>query len=180
MNRTKKPRKKLTAQEKESFSLVNDLVKKPTMLKPTDFVAGQIIMYSYKAKYDQNPYDQTPMAMILLRNKKHTLALNWNWIPPKVRISMMAMIMKKNKRNIERGLPLDFTYQGMRKYLMRSGAPALRKYINKRISPKGVVIPQPFYNKVIHLRSEHFIGISAEQAWAMGIAKMKQRKGTIK
>lgn len=180
MNRTKKPRKKLTPEEKESFSLVSDLVKKPKLLKVEDFKAGQIIMYSYKAKYDQNPYDRTPMAMILLRGKKHTLALNWNWIPPKVRISMMKMIMQKNKKNIEKGLPLDFTYVGMRKLLMRSGAPALRKYINKRISPKGVVVPQEYYNKVIHLRSEHFIGISAEEAWAMGIAKMKQRKGKIK
>ena len=63
---------------------------------------------------------------------------------------------------------------------MRMGAPALRKYINNRISPKGVVIPHEYYNKVVHLRSEHFIGISANDAWKMGIAKMKQRKGKVK
>lgn len=176
----KKPRKKLTKEEKESFGLVKDMVKRPKTLQPQDFQAGQIIMYSYKAKFDQNPYDRTPMAMILVRGRKHTLALNWNWIPPKVRISMMKMIMKSNKKNIEQGRPLDFTYKGIRKQLMRIGAPALRRYINSRISPKGVIIPHEYYNKVVHLRSEHFIGISSEQAWKMGIMKMKQRKGKIR
>lgn len=175
-----KPRKELTPNEKESFGLVKDLVKRPRVLKKADFQPGQIIMYSYKAKYDQNPYDSTPMAMILARNSKHTLAMNWNWIPPKVRISMMRMIMKKNKKNIEKGLPLNFTYKGIKKQLMRMGAPALRKYINKRISHKGVVIPHVHYHKIVSLRSEHFIGISAEDAWKMSIVKMKQRKGKIK
>lgn len=165
----------LTPSEKDSLAMVKKLTKKPVSLSSKDFKTGQIIMFTYKAKYDQNPYDAAPMAMILDRNSKHTLALNWNWIPPKIRKKMMALIMKKNKRNIEKGLPLDFDYNDVKKILMRAGAPALRKYINKRISPRGVIIPHEYYNKVVDLRSEHFIGISADDAWKMSIMKMKKK-----
>ena len=85
----KKLRKKLSQEEKESFGLVKDMVKKPVILKSQDFQAGQIIMYSYKAKYDKNPYDRTPMAMILMRSRKHTLALN-----------LLTSLIKKSVNNL--------------------------------------------------------------------------------
>lgn len=169
-----KLKKMLTPDEKDSLAMVKKLTKKPRAIKGKDFETGQIIMFSYRAKYDQNPYDAAPMAMILERGPKHTLALNWNWVPPKLRKKMMALIMKKNKKNIEKGLPLDFDYGDVKRILMTAGAPALRKYINKRISTKGVIIPHEYYTKVVNLRSEHFIGISAEDAWKLSVMKKKK------
>jgi len=170
-----KIRKKLTSNEKEAFDLVKHLAKKPKILKASDFQPGQIIMYSYNAKDKKSPYDATPMAMILGRNSRHTLALNWHWIPPSVRKNLMKIILRRNKRNIKAGKPLDFTYQGMLKLLAKSGAPALRKYINKRISKKGILIPHESYLKVVELRGEHFMGISSSDAWKMSVKKRRKK-----
>lgn len=170
-----KIKKALTFAEKDSLAMIKKMTKKARVVKGADFKTGQIIMFNYNAKYDKNPYDATPMAMILERGPKHTLALNWNWIPPKLRKKMMDLILKKNKKNIEKGLPLDFDYGDVKTILMRAGAPALRKYINSRISKKGVIIPHVYYPKVVNLRSEHFIGISAEDAWKLSIQKKKKK-----
>ena len=177
MSKLKDHKKKLSQAESEAFDLVKKFVKKPKTLKPFDFQPGQIIMYSYNAKDKKSPYDATPMAMILGRNKKHTLALNWHWIPPSVRKNLMKIILRRNKQNIKNNKPLDFSYQGLLKLLVKTGAPALRKYINKRISIKGVVIPHEYYLKVVELRGEHFMGISSSDAWKMSVTKINKRRG---
>lgn len=176
MTKLQKSKKKLNAAETEAFDLIKGLAKKPRLLKPSDFIPGQIIMYSYNAKDKSSPYDATPMAMILSRNKRHTLALNWHWIPPAVRKNLMKIILRRNKQNIKAGKPLDFTYQGLLKLLAKSGAPALRKYINKRISKKGILIPHENYLKVVELRGEHFMGISSSDAWKMSVKKTRSRR----
>ena len=174
MSKLQAYKKKLSQAEGEAFSLVKSMAKKPKTLLPKDFKEGQIILYSYNAKDKRNPYDATPMAMILKSNRKHTLALNWHWIPPSVRKNMMKVILRRNKRNIKEGKDLDFTYPGLLKLLAKTGAPALRKYINKRISKKGVVIPHEYYLKVVELRGEHFMGISSSDAWKMSIKKRRK------
>ncbi len=170
-------RQKLTVQEQDSLSLVKKFVSKPHQLLRKDFKPGQLLMFNYKAKYDKNPYDASPLTMVMMRNSKYTLGLNFHWLPKPIRIGMMKYIMSKNKTNIKKGLPLEFSYNMIKGKLMRAGGPALRKYLNVRISKNGVAVPHEYYNKVIHLRSEHFINISAEQAWKMATTKVKKRKG---
>jgi hypothetical protein len=167
--------RKLTQQEKDAHILMKNLVKKPTKLKAKDFVPGQIILYTYKAKYEKNPYDASPVVLILGRTRKYTYGINWNWIPRQLRKGLMDSILKVNKKNIENNKPLVVPKDLVMK-IFRMGLPAFRKYINSRISPKGVVLPHNMYNKVIDLRAENFIGISAEDAWKIAVRKIKRNK----
>ena len=48
--------------EKEAYIMMKNYIKKPTILKAGDFKPGQIIMFSYAAKYDKNPYDASPVS----------------------------------------------------------------------------------------------------------------------
>jgi hypothetical protein len=167
---------KLTDSEKEAHIMMKEFLKKPTNLKAKDFQPGQIILYTYRAKYDKNPYDANPVVFVLGRNRKHTIGINFNWIPPALRKGIMGMIMsKQNIKNIEKGKPLVIP-KLLVKRIFRMGVPAFRKYINKRISPKGVVVPHTVYPKILDLRAEHFIGISSEDAWKIAVNKIKKNK----
>ena len=170
---------KMTKEEKDSYNMFKKLVQKPKKLTPSDFVPGAIIMYVYDAKDKTKAYDGRPLSLILGRSSTHTLGLNFNWCPPKLREKILDGLMKRNKSNIKKGKPIVANYQ-MVKSLVRGLGPVIRLYINKRISPKGVVLPSYQYYKVITLRSEHFIGISAKSAWALAIAGYKAKKAKKK
>ena len=163
------------AQQKEAYLMMKDLIKKPTKLNSSDFKPGQIILFQYSAKYDKNPYDASPVLFVIGRTKKYTYGLNINWIPIPLRKGIIGLIMKQNKKNIELGRPLVVP-KDLLKHIFRMGVPAFRKYLNNRISPKGVVLPHNMYNKVINLRAEHFINISAEDAWKIAVKRLKANK----
>lgn len=166
--------------EKDSYIMMKNLIKKPTVLKPSDFKPGQIILYSYSAKYDKNPYDASPVCFVLARTKKHTIGINWNWIPVALRNGLMKMVLsKQNLKNIEKGKDL-YMPKNLVKQIFRLGLPAFRKYLNNRISAKGVVLPHTLYRKVINLRAENFIGISSEDAWKIAINKIKANKNATR
>ncbi len=166
--------------EKDAYIMMKNFIKKPTLLKASHFKPGQIIMFSYAAKYDKNPYDASPLLFVLGRNRKHTIGINFGWIPPVLRKGIMGMIMsKRNIKNMEKGKDLHIP-KLLVKRIFRMGVPAFRKYINKRISPKGVVVPHTMYPKVVDLRAEHFIGISSEDAWKIAVKKLKANKKRTK
>jgi len=168
--------RKLTDLEKDAYEVFKKLLDKPKKLKSSDFYPGNIIMYVYDAKDKTKAYDNRPLGLILGRSKKYTLSLNFNWCPPKLREKILDGVMKQNKSNIKKNKPLLVNYQTVKK-LVRGLGPVVRLYINKRISPKGVVVPSYQYYKVVNLRSEHFIGISAEQAWAFALKEHKKKRG---
>jgi len=167
---------KLTDKEKDAHLMMKELVKKPKNLRAKDFKVGDIILYTYRAKYDQNPYDMSPVVLILGRTRKYTYGINWNWIPRQLRKGLMGMVLSKaNIKNIQKGKDIVIPKR-LVKRIFRMGLPAFRKYLNNRISPKGVVLPHIYYEKVINLRAENFIGISAEDAWKIAVAKIKANK----
>jgi len=161
--------------EKEANIMIKELIKRPVQLKQQDFKPGKMLIYSYAPKYDKNPYDMSPLIMVLGRTKKHTLGWSINWTPPKMRQKVLGYIMKKNKRNIEHGRPIEIDYRTIKKIIKGLG-PVIRLYLNNRISRKGVSIPSYDYNKTINLRAENFIGISAEEAWKMAVKKYNSKK----
>jgi hypothetical protein len=168
---------KLTDNEKDAHKMMKDLIAKPKKLKASDFKPGKMILYTYRALYDKNPYDMSPVVIVLGRSKKYTLGLNWNWCPPKAREKVMDFIMSKNKKNISKGKELELDYK-MIKSIIKGLGPIVRLYLNNRISPKGVSVPSYQYYKAIHLRAENFIGISSKDAWALANKKKKKgRKG---
>jgi hypothetical protein len=168
-------KQKMTQAEKDAYDSFKKLLQKPQKLKNKDFYPGALIMYVYDAKDQTKTFDQRPLGLILGHSKKYTLALNFNWCPPKLREKIMDGIMKQNKANIKKNRPLTVNYNTVKKLVQGLG-PVVRLYLNNRISPKGIVVPSYQYYKVIHLRSEHFIGMSANAAWRMAIASHKANK----
>lgn len=165
--------------EKDAYVMMKDLIRKPIKLKSTDFKPGKILLYSYSAKYDQNPYDMSPMIMVLGRSRKYTLGWSINWTPPKMREKVLDYIIKKNQKNIDKGKAIEIDYKTIKKVVQGLG-PVIRLYLNNRISTKGVVVPSYQYYKVTNLRAENFIGISSEDAWKLALAnksKKKSKKG---
>lgn len=171
-------RRILTDIEKEAHKMMKDAIKKPTILKAKYFKPGALIMFSYSAKYADNPYDATPVAFIIGRNRKYTWGINFAWVPPALRKGIIDMIMEKNKKNIANNKDLEVPKDLLKK-IFRMGLPAFRKYLNNRISPKGVVVPYTEYTRIVHLRSEHFINISAEDAWKIAVQKIKKNKKIV-
>ena len=167
--------RKFTDAEKDAYVMMKELIKKPTNLSAKDFTPGQMVLCAYVAKYDKNPYDATPLILVLKRSRTYTLGLNFHWIPRNIRKVFVDYIYKNNRKNIQQNLPLTLDYKLIKNLLIKFGAPALRLYINRRFSPKGVIIPQTQFYKAVNLKAESFIGISAEQAWALAKSKMKAR-----
>jgi len=170
---------KLTPQEQEAEIMIKDLIKKPKLLKASDFAVGNIVMYSYTAK-TVNIYDTTPLSFILGKTQKHIYGININWIPPALRKGIMKMIFDsaKNKKNVKQGKPIEVPKMLVKK-IFRMGVPAFRKYIKKRVSKRGIVIPHHMYNKVTDLRSENFTGISSQDAWKIAVSKLKKNKRKV-
>ena len=167
--------RKSTEVEKDSYNMMKELLRKPTRLKNSDFKAGKIILYSYKAK-TISKYDKTPLNMILGRSNKYTLCWAINWTPPKMREKVLDFIMKKNKKRIENGKDIQIDYKTIRKIVKGLG-PVIRLYLNDRISPKGVVLSPYQYYKVVNLRAESFTGgLSSNEAWAMAIKNKRKKK----
>lgn len=168
-------KKKMTQAEKDAYDMMKKLIDKPVKLKRKDFYPGALIMFAYDAQDKTRAYDGRPLCLVLGRAGKHTLGLNFHWMPAKLREKVMDGIMRQNKSNIKKGRPLTINYQTI-KGLVAGLGPVVRLYINSRISPKGVVVPSYQYYKVINLRAEHFIGVSAKAAWATAIAGHKANK----
>ena len=168
--------KKLTNTEKSAHIMMKELIKKPTALKAKYFIPGNIILYTYKAKYEKNPYDASPILLVLKRNAKYTIGININWIPIPLRKGIMSILLNSsNMKRLRNGKDL-IVPKTLVKQIFKMGLPAFRKYLNNRISSKGVVLPKEDYIKVINLRAEHFIGISADDAWKIAVNKLKKNK----
>lgn len=160
--------------EKDSLLMMKNLISKPTKFKSTDFKPGKMLMYSYFPKKDKNPYDSSPLIIVLRRNTKYTLGLNLNWCPPVFRQKVITFILNKNSNNIKQSKEIEVDYKMIKKIIKGLG-PVVRLYLNNRISNKGVVIPSYQFTKVINLRSENFIGISAEKAWNLAVSDFKSK-----
>ena len=168
-------KRNMTPAEKDAYDMMKKLIDKPTKLKKSDFYPGALIQFVYDAKDKSKAYDGRPLCFVLGRSSKYTLGLNLHWMPRKFREKVMDGVLKQNKANVKKGRKLTLNYK-MIKALVKGLGPVVRLYINKRISPKGVVIPSYQYYKVIDLKSEHFIGISSKAAWAAAIASYKANK----
>ncbi len=149
---------------RKSLEKVKKLLKEKRKLNETDFMPGNLLFYRYNAKDKTQTYDKTPLVLILRRGRTHTLALNFNWVPYRMRLNLIKHILFKNERNIRNNKPLQFDYQDLKPMLKGLGyAPLIRLYINKRISSSGVVLPPERMLEAARLRAETFTGgISAE------------------
>lgn len=154
----------------ESMAKVKDLLKERKKMTKKDVIPGNLIFTFYDAKDKIQTYDRTPLVLILRRNGRHTLGLNFHWIPLSMRLNLVKVIIGLNEKNIKDGKPLEFDYSKLRPMLKKFGyAPCVRLYINKRISSTGVVIPPARLLEVARLKTETFTKgkYSAAQMFAM-------------
>lgn len=168
----------------QSVKYVKDLLKtKQKKLTPKDFEPGNILMYFYDAKDKTQTYDRTPLTFVLRRNKTHTMSLNLHWAPMPLRVVLVKKIISVNKKNIKAGKRMEFDYKALRPFLKKIGfAPVVRLYINKRISKKGVVVPQDQFMNIARTKTETFTQgkVSAEKLYRKAIEGNKKYRSTRK
>ena len=160
----------------DSNKKLKPLLKEKKKLSKANMTPGNIIFTSYDAKDKTVIYDKNPFLLILRRNRRHTLGLNFHWLPFPMRIRLIKEIISLNKSNIERNRPLEFKYKQLKPMLKSLGyAPCIRLYINKRFGEKGVVISPSRMLEVARLRAESFTGRSAEELYHKAAKKVKPR-----
>lgn len=143
---------------KQSNAKVQDLLKERVRLNAKKhFQPGHLIFTSYNAKDKTQTFDKTPLALILKRGTKHTLVLNFHWIPVSMRLNLIRHIMLINKKNIADGRPIEFNYRQLKPMLKSLGyAPCIRLYINARMGRIGVPIPPERLGEVARLKAQSF------------------------
>lgn len=163
--------------KKDSIKAAKELIKERKRLSSKDLIPGNLIFGYYSAKDKTQTYDKTPLMLILRRNKTHTLAINFHWIPLSMRLNLIRSIIMMNEKEIKRGSPLTFSYQKLRPMLKSLGyAPCIRLYINKRMSNNGVVIPPERLTEVARLKTETFTNGKYSAAQMFQMAKRRKRR----
>lgn len=165
--------------KKDSNEKLQELLKKKRKLEAgKHYQPGNIVFTSYNAKHKEFTYDKTPLVLILKRGTKYTLGLNFHWLPVSRRMYLIDTILKMNKRNIEKGNPIDFSYADLKPMLKSLGyAPCIRKYINPRMGRIGVVIPPDRLTEVARMKGESFTNgkYSSTQLFKMAKQAGKRR-----
>lgn len=165
--------------KKDSNQKLQDLLKRKVKLQAGQhFKPGNIVFTSYNAKHKEFTYDKTPLVLILKRGSRYTLGLNFHWLPVPKRVLLISEIMRRNKRNIEAGRPLDFDYNDLKPMLKNLDyAPCIRKYINPRFGKIGVPIPPDRLMEVARMKGQTFTNgkYSSEQLFRMAKKAGKKR-----
>ena len=167
-------KKVLSDNEKLSLKYMKNKITKSERLRREFLVTGTMLFYTYNPKDQDNPYDKTPLILVVARSKKHILGINFHWAPIEMRKKILKIFMNANKANIKNKRPLELS-KAMSKEMYRLCKPIFRKYIIKRMSRRCAVIPHTEMGYVINLRAEHFIGISADDAFKLAYIKLKKK-----
>lgn len=166
---------KLNKNEEISLKYIKNKIKKNVFLSKKEFTPGNMLFYSYNPKDTDSPYDKNPLILVIKVTAKHILGINFHWAPLNMRKKILKIFLSKNKDNIKRQNPLSIN-DAMSKEMYRMCRPIFRLYIKKRISRRGALIPHTEMGYVINLRAEHFIGISAEDAWKYSIMRLLKKR----
>ena len=165
--------------KKDSDESVKMLLKKRIKLQARyHMIPGMLLFTSYNAKDQSQTFDKTPLILILKRNSKYTLGLNFHWIPLSMRLNLVKAIIKMNTKNIEKNKPLEFSYEKLKPMLKSLGyAPCIRLYINSRLGNVGVPVPPENLLQMARLKTESFTNgkYSASQLYQMAKAAGKRR-----
>lgn len=164
----------LNENEQKSLKYIKNKITRNVFLKKEHFRPGNMLFYSYNPKDQDSPYDKNPLILVIGVTRKHVLGINFHWCPIPMRKKILQLFMRANRENIKRGLPLTLS-NGLSSNMYRLCRPIFRKYIKSRISRRGAIIPQTEMGNVINLRAEHFIGISADDAWKLAYIKLKKK-----
>lgn len=145
---------------KETSRILRGLEKKSIKrLNSRDFNPGRLLLLTYRAVDKTKRYDPRPLIMVMRRTAKHTLGLNFHWLPFKKRLLLIDIILKANKSNIKKRKPLEFDYTRLKPLLKKFGyAPVIRKYINSEFAPFGFKVPNGQLLEFARYKTEAFTG----------------------
>ena len=131
---------------------------------------GKLYIASYSAKYalTLEYWDKTPLFMpISYSEKGNIIGINFHYLPPKVRQSLLVQLMKyaSNKK-------LDDTTKLRLSYTMLTAAsklkvvqPTIHSYIPGRFKSKIVEIPANLWSTAMILPTQNFVGASAQTVY---------------
>ena len=166
--------KKLNDSEQASLKYMKNKISRNEFMKKSHLTPGTMLFYAYNPKDQESPYDRTPLILVIASSSKHVLGINFHWAPIEMRKKILKIFMNANKANIKNKRPLELS-KAMSKEMYRLCKPIFRKYIIKRMSRRCAVIPHTEMGYVINLRAEHFIGISANDAFKLAFIKLKKK-----
>lgn len=166
--------KKLNDSEQASLKYMKNKISRNEFMKKSHLTPGTMLFYAYNPKDQESPYDRTPLILVIASSSKHVLGINFHWAPIEMRKKILKIFMNANKANIKNKRPLELS-KAMSKEMYRLCKPIFRKYIIKRMSRRCAVIPHTEMGYVINLRAEHFIGISANDAFKLAHIKLKKK-----
>lgn len=165
--------------KRDSDKRLQELLKTRIRLQAKKhYQPGNLVFTSYNAKFKEHTYDKTPLILVLVRGQRHTLGLNFHWLPVSRRMYLINHILSINKNNIKNGKPLEFSYGDLKPMLKSLGyAPCIRKYINARLGRIGVVVQPDNLASIARLKAESFTQgrYSSSQLYKMARERSRKR-----
>lgn len=126
--------------KKETQAYIKYMQKNKTDLRKLK--VGDFSFFDYNPKDKKQAYDKHPLILILKISKGYILGINFNWIPMKYRVELLAYILKLNTDNGKLNKNIVFPYKKLKKFLIsRPYKYCLRLYIRKRMSQNGIILP---------------------------------------
>jgi len=178
ISKTLKGQKELTP--KESQEMMSNLINKNAKtLSISDFKPGTLLTFKYNAKDKSQIYDKTPFVMVIKQTSKYVLGVNFHWAPVKKRLILVEYILKQNSKNIRNNNSLKIKYHDLKGALNTIGMyPVIRLYIKKRISSKGIIVPDELIRQAAKMKSETFTQgrASSTTLWSRAVQKAKTTK----
>lgn len=163
---------------KEELKLVKwikDKLKKGIdKIKAINTRAGGFYTFEYESKwydiFDVNGqrkleyYDAQPIILLLGKNGKYSLGLNFHYLPPDVRKRVFDRLKVRYKEQWKSNKILpNLQWNNIKKEVSYADF-MVHLYINNNIG-KISRVKNTELDKVIHLPSEKFIGISSSEVW---------------
>jgi hypothetical protein len=128
-------------------------------------IPGMFYSFSYRAK-TTNQYDMFPLVLVLDRTPTSVLAMNFHYLPPKLRFglfeSMMPLIAPLPVFQLSR---IFLTYQQLTKRRMVGKLPTIKRYNYTHIRGRALFISPLEWAVALAYPSERFIGTTSTKVW---------------
>lgn len=163
----------------DTIKLIKNLIKEKSITKDKGLHAGNVVMFQYNPKDKSQPFDRTPLCLVLRKSASYTIGINFHWCPIPMRKILLGFIFKLNKKNVKENKPLEISWAHIKPFLFKTGyAPIIRIYINKRISHKLIKIPNYHLKQVIETKSADFIGADENKLYVKALRQSRASKKT--
>lgn len=158
------------------YALANQ-IKKETGRNTNKFLLGGLYCYYYNAKTaDRLDYwDAFPLVMPLERYNDGFLALNFHYLPPKIRAGFMDKLLDKSITDDDNNpVRVRITYEilnASRRY--KEFRPCLKKYLYTNIASKILKVQPQEWETAVFLPTQQFQKAKASDVWKESMMEIK-------